>query len=96
MLFALEYMLAEFGALPARYREVQEQVGTQVAPERPEQGLVLDAAAPAGRRLDFVMQELNREAHTLPSKSQHVEATRATVDVKVLIEQVRDRVQNVA
>ena len=50
---------------------------------------------PAGRRLDFLMQELNREANTLSSKSQDIETTRAAVDMKVLIEQMREQVQNV-
>jgi uncharacterized protein (TIGR00255 family) len=50
---------------------------------------------PAGRRLDFLMQELNREANTLSSKSQDMETTRAAVDMKVLIEQMREQVQNI-
>jgi uncharacterized protein (TIGR00255 family) len=50
---------------------------------------------PAGRRLDFLMQELNREANTLSSKSQDLETTRAAVDMKVLIEQMREQVQNI-
>jgi uncharacterized protein (TIGR00255 family) len=49
----------------------------------------------AGRRLDFLMQELNREANTLSSKSQDTETTRAAVDMKVLIEQMREQVQNI-
>lgn len=48
-----------------------------------------------GRRLDFLMQELNREANTLSSKSQDVETTRLAVDLKVLIEQMREQVQNI-
>lgn len=48
-----------------------------------------------GRRLDFLMQELNREANTLGSKSQDTEVTRAGVDMKVVIEQMREQVQNV-
>jgi uncharacterized protein (TIGR00255 family) len=50
---------------------------------------------PAGRRLDFLMQELNREANTLGSKSGDVETTQAAVDLKVLIEQMREQIQNV-
>ncbi len=50
---------------------------------------------PAGRRLDFLMQELNREANTLSSKSQDLDTTRAAVDMKVLIEQMREQVQNI-
>jgi len=50
---------------------------------------------PVGRRLDFLMQELNREANTLGSKSADAETTRAAVDLKVLIEQMREQIQNV-
>ncbi|HKE94888.1 MAG TPA: YicC/YloC family endoribonuclease [Povalibacter sp.] len=56
---------------------------------------VLASSEPAGRRLDFLMQELNREANTLSSKSQDVETTRAAVDMKVIIEQMREQIQNV-
>ncbi|MDX1443092.1 MAG: YicC/YloC family endoribonuclease [Gammaproteobacteria bacterium] len=50
---------------------------------------------PVGRRLDFLMQEFNREANTLGSKSQDTETTRASVDLKVLIEQMREQIQNI-
>ena len=50
---------------------------------------------PVGRRLDFLMQELNREANTLGSKSADTETTRAAVDLKVLIEQMREQIQNI-
>jgi uncharacterized protein (TIGR00255 family) len=56
---------------------------------------VIDGSEPAGRRLDFLMQELNREANTLSSKSQDLETTRSAVDMKVIIEQMREQVQNV-
>ncbi len=59
---------------------------------------IRDAVAgdkPVGRRLDFLMQELNREANTLGSKSADAETTRAAVDLKVLIEQMREQIQNV-
>lgn len=48
-----------------------------------------------GRRLDFLMQELNREANTLSSKSIDADVTRSAVDLKVLIEQMREQVQNI-
>lgn len=48
-----------------------------------------------GRRLDFIMQELNREANTLGSKSSDIETTQASVELKVLIEQMREQVQNI-
>jgi len=51
--------------------------------------------APAGRRLDFLLQEVNREANTLGSKSADVRSSRAVVELKVLIEQMREQVQNV-
>ena len=50
---------------------------------------------PVGRRLDFLMQELNREANTLGSKSADTQTTQAAVDLKVLIEQMREQIQNV-
>ena len=56
---------------------------------------VMGAGEGAGRRLDFLMQELNREANTLASKSQDLDTTRITVDMKVLIEQMREQVQNI-
>ncbi len=56
---------------------------------------VLQRREPVGRRLDFLMQELNREANTLSSKSADADTTRAAVDLKVLIEQMREQVQNI-
>jgi uncharacterized protein (TIGR00255 family) len=56
---------------------------------------IINGNEAAGRRLDFLMQELNREANTLSSKSQDLETTRSAVDMKVLIEQMREQVQNV-
>jgi len=50
---------------------------------------------PIGRRLDFLSQELNREANTLGSKSQDVKLTQIGVDLKVLIEQIREQIQNI-
>src|SRR5262249_17074584 len=55
----------------------------------------LQSNEPAGRRLDFLMQELNREANTLSSKSPDLETTRTVVEMKVLIEQMREQVQNI-
>ena len=52
-------------------------------------------SGPVGRRLDFLMQELNREANTLASKSNDVETTRIGVEMKVLIEQMREQIQNI-
>ncbi len=55
----------------------------------------LDSNKPIGRRLDFLMQELNREANTLGSKSADTRMTQAAVELKVLIEQMREQVQNI-
>jgi uncharacterized protein (TIGR00255 family) len=56
---------------------------------------ILDADAPAGKRLDFLMQELNREANTLGSKSVSVHTTQVSMELKVLIEQMREQIQNI-
>ena len=56
---------------------------------------VLNAGGAAGTRLDFLMQELNREANTLGSKSVSLEFTQTSVELKVLIEQMREQVQNI-
>jgi len=56
---------------------------------------IVAADEPAGRRLDFLMQELNREANTLGSKSVAAETTGVSVELKVLIEQMREQIQNV-
>jgi uncharacterized protein (TIGR00255 family) len=56
---------------------------------------VLKQKGPVGRRLDFLMQELNREANTLSSKSIVATTTRSAVELKVLIEQMREQIQNI-
>ncbi len=56
---------------------------------------VLGLKEPVGRRLDFLMQEFNREANTLGSKSVDTRSTHAAVELKVLIEQMREQVQNI-
>jgi uncharacterized protein (TIGR00255 family) len=70
--------------------EEMDRLGAHIAEVRS----VLAGSQPAGRRLDFLMQELNREANTLASKSSDLDVTRAGVDMKVLIEQMREQVQN--
>jgi uncharacterized protein (TIGR00255 family) len=55
---------------------------------------VLGAGGPVGRRLDFLMQELNREANTVGSKAAAIEMTNASVELKILIEQMREQIQN--
>ena len=55
----------------------------------------LDKGGPCGRRLDFLMQELNREANTLSSKSVSSSTTQSAVELKALIEQMREQIQNI-
>jgi uncharacterized protein (TIGR00255 family) len=56
---------------------------------------ILAKGGAVGKRLDFLMQELNREANTLGSKSVDVETTRVSLDLKLLIEQMREQIQNI-
>jgi uncharacterized protein (TIGR00255 family) len=56
---------------------------------------ILNHESSAGRRLDFLMQELNREANTLSSKSVSSELTQCAIEMKVLIEQMREQIQNI-
>jgi uncharacterized protein (TIGR00255 family) len=86
--------LAQEVALAATRLDVEEELsrlGAHVAEIRK----ILSRREAVGRRLDFLMQELNREANTLSSKSQDAEMTRCGVDMKVLIEQMREQVQNI-
>lgn len=57
--------------------------------------LVLQREEPIGRRLDFLMQEMHREANTLGAKSMDTETTHLVIDLKVLIEQMREQIQNI-
>jgi uncharacterized protein (TIGR00255 family) len=56
---------------------------------------ILDTGGAAGKRLDFLMQELNREANTLGSKSVAAEVSQVSMELKVLIEQMREQIQNI-
>ena len=78
--------------MAAQKRDVaQERVGEPHILKAP----VLKSGGAAGRRLDFLMQELNREANTLGSKAFDPRSTTAAVNLKVLIEQMREQVQNI-
>lgn len=81
-------------ALAAQRLDVDEELD-RLDTHLEEVSRVLRQNQPVGRRLDFLMQELNREANTLGSKSADAETTRASVDLKVLIEQMREQVQNI-
>jgi uncharacterized protein (TIGR00255 family) len=71
--------------------EEMDRLATHVAEVR----RILKQGGAAGRRLDFLMQELNREANTIGSKASAVDMTNAAVELKLLIEQMREQVQNV-
>jgi uncharacterized protein (TIGR00255 family) len=58
-------------------------------------GELIGAGGPVGRRLDFLAQEFNREANTLCSKSDNLELTRVGLELKSVIEQFREQVQNI-
>jgi uncharacterized protein (TIGR00255 family) len=80
-------------ALLAQRLDVDEEMD-RLTTHLDEVERVLGADEPVGRRLDFLMQELNREANTLGSKSADSETTGISVEMKVLIEQMREQVQN--
>jgi uncharacterized protein (TIGR00255 family) len=78
----------------AQKMDVAEEIGRLLA-HFSEIDHLLKQKDPVGRRLDFLMQELHREANTLGSKSADIDTTRASVDLKVNIEQMREQVQNI-
>ncbi len=81
-------------ALFATKIDVAEEVA-RLAMHVGEVRRVLGAGGSSGKRLDFLMQELNREANTLGSKSVDAELSQAALELKVLIEQMREQVQNI-
>jgi len=81
-------------AFLAQKMDVDEELDRLAAHVR-ETLLVLERDDPVGRRLDFLMQEFNRESNTLSSKSVDKRTTQAAVELKVLIEQMREQVQNI-
>lgn len=80
-------------ALFAQKIDVDEEL-SRLSSHLSEVKRILKAGGQAGKRLDFLMQELNREANTLGSKSVSTETTQASVELKVLIEQMREQIQN--
>jgi uncharacterized protein (TIGR00255 family) len=80
-------------ALLAQRSDVAEEIDRLTSHVAEVRG-ILARAEPMGRRLDFVIQELNREANTFASKVNEEALTRAAVELKVLIEQMREQVQN--
>ncbi len=80
-------------ALYAQRIDVDEEL-TRLSTHLDEVERILKSAGAAGKRLDFLMQELNREANTLASKSPATDITAIAMEMKVLIEQMREQVQN--
>ena len=89
-----ENRLAQETAMMAQKMDVDEEVD-RIGAHLEEIKRVLNNHKPMGRRLDFLIQELHREANTLGSKSIDTESTKASVELKVLIEQAREQVQNI-
>jgi uncharacterized protein (TIGR00255 family) len=89
-----ETRLEQEMALLAQRLDVDEEMD-RLAGHLVEVERVLGTGEPVGRRLDFLMQELNREANTLSSKSSNLEVTRIGVEMKVLVEQMREQIQNI-
>jgi uncharacterized protein (TIGR00255 family) len=81
-------------ALFANRIDVDEEL-TRLAAHVAELRRIVAAGGAVGKRLDFLMQELNREANTLGSKSVDLAVTQASMDLKLLIEQMREQVQNI-
>ena len=81
-------------ALFATKIDVDEEL-SRLATHASEMKRVLSAGGAAGKRLDFLMQELNREANTLGSKSADIAVTQAALELKVLVEQMREQIQNI-
>jgi uncharacterized protein (TIGR00255 family) len=74
--------------------DVEEEL-SRLATHLAETRRILQQGGAVGKRLDFLMQELNRESNTLGSKSVDIEVSQASVELKVLIEQMREQVQNI-
>ncbi len=90
---AQDRALVEAAAFAIRI-DVAEEI-TRMSSHLDEIDRLLAAGGELGKRLDFLIQELHREANTLGSKSVSLELTRISVDMKVLIEQIREQVQNI-
>jgi len=86
--------LAQEVALAAQKADIDEEC-SRLTTHFAEVRRVLDQRGAVGKRLDFLMQELHREANTLGSKSVAVETSRVSLELKVLIEQMREQVQNI-
>jgi len=82
-------------ALLAQKMDVAEELDRLEAHLQEIRQIFTTVEQSVGRRLDFLVQELHREANTLSAKSNHINTTRRAVELKVLIEQMREQTQNI-
>ena len=80
----------DWTAIGSRIRKQREYLGYT----REQFAELLETDQPVGRKLDFLVQEMNRETNTIGSKCQDVEITRRVVDIKSEIEKIREQIQN--
>jgi uncharacterized protein (TIGR00255 family) len=86
--------LAQEAALLIQKMDIDEEIDRLNA-HLNEVKRVMDSDGPVGRRLDFLMQELNREANTIAAKSPATDISQISIELKVLIEQMREQIQNI-
>jgi uncharacterized protein (TIGR00255 family) len=89
-----EQRLYQEAALLATRADIEEELKRLTAHIAAARDL-LAASEPVGRKLDFLIQEFNREANTLCSKANDIEITRAGLEMKAVIDQLREQVQNI-
>ena len=82
-----------FNALPARLD--CRKIGANIICEQQFRAILASADGPIGRKLDFLIQEMNRETNTIASKASSAEAAQLVVDMKSEIEKLREQVQNI-
>lgn len=88
-----EARLAQEAAIIAERGDISEEI-TRIESHLAESGPILDGGEPAGRKLEFLLQELGREANTIGSKSSSVEVTRLSLEIKSELEKLREQAQN--
>lgn len=90
-----EQRIAQETAILLTKADVSEELDRLITHYDEIDNLLSNPTTSIGRRLDFLMQELNREANTLASKSNHMSLTNTAVELKVLIDQMREQIQNI-
>lgn len=90
-----EERLAQEAAMLMTKADIREELDRLAAHTQAARELLAKAEGPVGRRLDFLCQEFNREANTLCSKSPDTDLTTLGLDLKTVIDQLREQVQNI-